>query len=1006
MALQSTSSSAHPFSSSSIRYEWKYDVFISFRGHDTRYGFTGNLYNTLLKKGIHTFFDAEELQSGEEITPALLNAIQNSRIAIIVLSSKYAHSSFCLEELVHILDCIKGNGRLVLPIFYEVDPSDVRCLKEGFGEAMAKHEKRYNKVDKWKKALHQVANLSGYHFKHGDGYQHKFIENIVEDISRKISHVPLPVADFPVGLESRVPQVISLLEMESTDGVHMVGIHGIGGIGKTTLALAIYNVVANNFEGVCFLESVREKSQKHGLMHLQKDLLCKILGKEGVHIIGVNEGTSQIQCRLGQMKVLLVLDDVDDSKQLQAIAEETDWFGGGSGVIITTRDTHLLKLHGVERTYYVQGLDREDSFKLLIWKAFKTKTVCPSYADVINRAITYASGHPLALELIGSNLFGKEVQVWESALDQFEKHLDDKIHKILRVSFDALGRQEQSVFLDIACCFKGHSLEKITDLLQAHYGRSMKYHIEVLLEKSLIKTIQYDKVTMHDLIEDMGKEIDNLEKSAEMPGKLRRLWFYKDIVKVLEDNQGSSTIEIIYLEFPSFKDAEVKWDGTAFKEMKNLKTLIIKNGCFSKSPKHLPNSLRVLEWRKYPSEYFPPDFQPEMLCILKLPDYVYPLPKLDSLSKASKLVSLKEIPDLSGLHSLQELSLEGCRNLVTVDNSVGFLPKLQILNAYGCEELSYFPPVIQLPSLEDLYLSGCSSLEYFPEIQQEMENVKSLHLSNTGIKDLPFSFRNLSRLKSLYLGGEEMCKMPSVIGMMPQLSYCHVEGGDNEGRVSGKLEEGFQGMFTHSVPSQNLTSLFLENTNLSNDFFPLAVAWFPNVERLDLRGNNFTILPECIQQFCFLKDLRLKDCPHLRDIRGLPPNLEYLSIVNCKSLSPRAKRVLLNQTVDDIIIHVKPPGEKRWNHALPHCEQGWNHVEVTYEGLDAWCETIRSEFIVKEIGMHVVNEKDTSIVEDIRFTDPYKMTELIVMMMMVSLVFPNHKKHPLLLVKVCGHCSV
>ncbi|XLU58806.1 hypothetical protein S245_053454, partial [Arachis hypogaea] len=112
------------------------------------------------------------LQSGEEITPALLKAIEESRIAIVVLSPNYASSSFCLDELVHVLHCIKGNNRFVLPVFFKVDPSDVRHLKNSFGEAMDKHEKRYKddmnkKVDKWKKALPQVANLSGYHFKDG-----------------------------------------------------------------------------------------------------------------------------------------------------------------------------------------------------------------------------------------------------------------------------------------------------------------------------------------------------------------------------------------------------------------------------------------------------------------------------------------------------------------------------------------------------------------------------------------------------------------------------------------------------------------------------------------------------------------------------------------------------------------------------------------------------------------------------------------------------------------------
>ncbi|MED6209606.1 hypothetical protein PIB30_056409 [Stylosanthes scabra] len=592
MALQlqssSSSSSTHStsFSSSSFNHTYEYDVFISFRGEDTRYGFTGSLYEALSNKGIHAFIDDEELPKGNKIRPSLGSSIKDSRIAIIVLSPNYASSSFCLDELVQIVRYIKGNNRLVLPVFYKVDPSDVRHLKKSYGEAMTKHEERFqnymNKVLKWKKALHQVANLSGYHFKDGVGYEHKFIKKIVENISTKVRFVTLHVADYPVGLESRVPKLISLLKMGSSGRVHMVGIHGIGGIGKTTLAIAVYNLIANNFEGVCFVENVRENSNKYGLVHLQNIILSKIIGKDEVHIVGVKEGTSLIQQRLCRKKVLLVLDDVDDRRQLQAVAGKLDWFGPGSRFIITTRDTHLLKCHGVRDTYEVDNLNKRDSFQLLIKKAFENDNVSPSYTDVLNRAIAYASGHPLALEIIGSNLFGKEVQVWESALDHFEKHLDNTVHEILRVSFDALGKEEQNVFLDIACCFKGYSLLEVSILLQAHYGSCMKYHIDVLVEKSLIKTDRDERVTMHDLMEELGKEIV-FEKSPEMPGKRSRLWFYKDIVKVLEDNQGTSAIEIIYLEFPLLESGEVKWDGKAFKEMKNLKTLIIKNDCFSRS---------------------------------------------------------------------------------------------------------------------------------------------------------------------------------------------------------------------------------------------------------------------------------------------------------------------------------------------------------------------------------------------------------------------------------------
>ena len=159
MALKASSSSS---SSSSFSY----DVFLSFRGTDTRFGFTGNLHKALCDKGIHTFIDDEELERGEEITPSLVKAIQESRIAIIVLSTDYASSTFCLNELVKITECVK----LVWPVFYYVDPSDIRHQNGSFGKAMAKHEERFkddmDRVQKWRMALRQVANLSGYHFTH------------------------------------------------------------------------------------------------------------------------------------------------------------------------------------------------------------------------------------------------------------------------------------------------------------------------------------------------------------------------------------------------------------------------------------------------------------------------------------------------------------------------------------------------------------------------------------------------------------------------------------------------------------------------------------------------------------------------------------------------------------------------------------------------------------------------------------------------------------------------
>lgn len=148
-----------------------YDVFLSFRGEDTRRSFTGNLYNCLEKRGIHTFIGDYDFESGEEIKASLSEAIEHSRVFVIVFSENYASSSWCLDGLVRILDFTEDNHRPVIPVFFDVEPSHVRHQKGIYGEALAMHERRLNpesyKVMKWRNALRQAANLSGYAFKHG-----------------------------------------------------------------------------------------------------------------------------------------------------------------------------------------------------------------------------------------------------------------------------------------------------------------------------------------------------------------------------------------------------------------------------------------------------------------------------------------------------------------------------------------------------------------------------------------------------------------------------------------------------------------------------------------------------------------------------------------------------------------------------------------------------------------------------------------------------------------------
>ena len=147
----------------------KYDVFLSFRGDDTRKNIMGHIRDAFSEKGIEAFVDDDRLERGQYISPQLLQAIENSSCSVVILSPNYASSTWCLDELVKILDCMRTKGQTVIPIFYHVEPSDVRKQTGSFGEAIAKHEMcltdNLERVNNWRVALTELTNLAGLDLK-------------------------------------------------------------------------------------------------------------------------------------------------------------------------------------------------------------------------------------------------------------------------------------------------------------------------------------------------------------------------------------------------------------------------------------------------------------------------------------------------------------------------------------------------------------------------------------------------------------------------------------------------------------------------------------------------------------------------------------------------------------------------------------------------------------------------------------------------------------------------
>ncbi|KAJ7974074.1 TIR-NBS resistance protein [Quillaja saponaria] len=155
-------------SSSTYGHEWTYDVFMSFRGEDTRKKLTSHLLERFAENGINVFRDDVQVGMGQEISQALVTAIEESRLFIVVFSKNYAQSTWCLDELVKILDCKKRKNRLILPVFYEVQPTEVRRQQSGsFKEAMAVHQStsNKNKVETWKLGLQEITSFAGIDYR-------------------------------------------------------------------------------------------------------------------------------------------------------------------------------------------------------------------------------------------------------------------------------------------------------------------------------------------------------------------------------------------------------------------------------------------------------------------------------------------------------------------------------------------------------------------------------------------------------------------------------------------------------------------------------------------------------------------------------------------------------------------------------------------------------------------------------------------------------------------------
>ncbi|XP_023767854.1 disease resistance protein RUN1 [Lactuca sativa] len=904
-------------SSSSSTHRHGYDVFLSFRGLDTRHSFTNHLYNALMHANINTFLDDEEIETGEDLKPELESAIKASRASVIVLSTNYATSTWCLDELVLILEQHMKSNHLVIPIFYHVEPTNVRKQQSSFGDAMAKHRQRMEaetdankrsnlaqKMDQWNKALTKIADLKG---KDANGRpEAALIEETVKDIHRRLrisSRFPLPQL---IGMDDSIKFIISWLKDASSHTTDILSIVGIGGIGKTSIAKYVYALHSHEFDTSAFIEDISRRCDRNynGIIGVQNELYYEISKPCSVQVHDVSMYTSMIVNAIAHRKAFLVLDDIGSLDQLNALLGSKD-FHPGTKIIITTKDAWLTESCELFRTnirpkpvtYKIQGLSEIDSQKLLCFHAFMCNNLKADYEEVSKNLVKYCQGHPLALKVLGRSLHNRDVGYWEGYIDRLKKENGPFISNVLRASYDSLPfKNDKELFKHICCFFVGEDRDVTETILNA-CDMDTRSGITNLIDRCLLdiwwnNEFMTIELTMHQLVQEMGRFLVR-EESSDKPWERSRLWCHEESFRVLKQNKGTKNVLGLALDMRMLEkeklcgSCELKTD--ALSKMDDLMLLKLSYVQITGSYKNFPKELRWLCMHEFPLKYIPSDLPMENLVSLDM-----------SYSKIESFDICYSNPQ--PLHERLMQLIGPCLCLYSKDKRL--LRSLKILNLSFCKQLRTLRGFDHLPSLERLILRRCTGLLDVSESIEKCEELVLVDLSYCKkLVNLPKIISMLKKVDSLSLKG---CNLgESQIGIRDIDSTEKLKA-DNNGKnikrpssVVLKAIPSDLKFFTIPLP-RSLVRLSLADNNLSNESFPMDFSCLVMLKELYLDYNPIVSLPNCVRTLPGLERLSMVACNMLTSVEHPQNTLKFMQIY-IESDEPRLRKVAYDPKIKMVI---------------------------------------------------------------------------------------------------------
>ncbi|GLJ33152.1 hypothetical protein SUGI_0667220 [Cryptomeria japonica] len=650
----------------------QYDAFISHRGPDVKETLAKQLYKLLQERGCRAFLDREEIEGGESITSAIENAIRSSVVQIAIFSKGYAQSSWCLEELVLMLN--QQPDALFIPVFYDVQPWELRYIekkkrkrnekKSQYTAAFCDYQRKGRNLDnlsKWKDALASAAGISGYErSRHQDNLCEEIVSRVLEEMKRR---KPLHVAKYPVGLAEQVQDFEDSFSQTVRDKVRIAGIFGLGGSGKTTLATELFNRKRLGYKASCFLSDVRDSD----LRSLQSQL-CKDLFLENRKFDSIAKGIGHLEHRLGTPRdwhFLIVLDDIDHRDQLDTLLPAA-MLSSGSLVIITTRNQSLLA--GADIFHRMKKMNFDHARTLFCSHAFCRPDPPTSYEKLVERFVGFCGGLPLALKVLGSHVYGKGEHFWELELEKVKKIQPNDIMQRLRISFDSLDREEKQIFIDIACFFnkkvKYDLKSKAITIWKASGWSNAEHALQILQDRCLLESAEHERFEMHDHLRDLGRQIvDELSPRRLWQPELLGPMEAKGFRQILAETNGGRC-------FHSFWDPSLGMRISFFIAEADLLWLEMNN-----------NSCRPI-----PSE---------KLDLSK--------GNVDS-STSSRMDSLETIHlGLMQLERLNTLRLCDCSNLKSLP-TLAHLPRLETIKLTGCPQLQSVEGVEELPGLKSLLI--------------------------------------------------------------------------------------------------------------------------------------------------------------------------------------------------------------------------------------------------------------------------------------------------------------